>query len=185
MTKPDVLIRKYGDRRLYDTTASRYVRLDDIARMVREGLSVEVRDARSGKDLTHMILTQIIVEDAREQDTALPLQLLQQLVRVSDRATHDFVSWYLASTLDLYQKTEETVRSRISEAKSAVSNPLDFMRHLLAGKQLPPPPGDEVSTLRRRVEELEARLAATEQPGTQLRSGSKRKRGEVKAGGSE
>ncbi len=186
MSKPDILIRKYSDRRLYDTNASRYVRLEDIARMVREGLNVEVCDARTGRDLTHMTLTQIIVEDARDRDTALPLQLLQQLIRASDRATHDFVSWYLSSTLDLYQKAQETLRSRISDAKSAVSNPLDFARHLLAGKQWPlQAAADEASTLRRRVEELEARLAEFEGAGKQVRGGSGRKRRKGGTGGLE
>lgn len=165
MKKRNVLIRKYSDRRLYDTSASRYVKLEDIARMVREGIDVEVRDDRSGKDLTSVVLTQIIVEDARDRQTALPLQLLQQLVKASDRATHEFLSWYLQSTLDLYQKAQESVRSRLSEAKSAVSSPLEFVRHLLAGQPWPGTPGGgEVERLRRRVEELEAQLAELVKP---------------------
>ena len=165
MIKPKLLIRKYSDRRLYDTSASRYVKLDDIARMVRDGMDVKVVDARTGKDLTYMVLTQVIVEDARERETALPLQLLRQLVRTSDRATHEFLSWYLSSTLDLYQKAQESVRTRLSEAKSAVSSPLEFVRTLLAGQPWPPTPdADEVETLRRRVEELEARLAQLNKP---------------------
>ena len=160
MKKRNVLIRKYSDRRLYDTGASRYVKLDDIARLVREGIDVKVVDARTGKDLTSMTLTQIIVEGARGRESALPLQLLQQLVRASDRATHEFLSWYLHSTLDLYQKAQESVRTRLSEAKSAVSSPLEFVRHLLAGQALPgTPDAGEVEKLRRRVEELEAHLA--------------------------
>ena len=55
MNNPEVLIRKYSDRRLYDTGASRYVKLDDIARMVRDGINVRVVDGRTGKDLTHLI----------------------------------------------------------------------------------------------------------------------------------
>jgi len=159
MKKRNVLIRKYSDRRLYDTTASRYVKLQDIARMVREGIDLEVRDARSGKDLTSMVLTQIIVEEAREKQTALPLELLQQLVKASDRATHEFLSWYLHNTLDLYRKAQESVRTRLSEAKSAVSSPLEFVRHLLAGQPWPETPEGDVEKLRRRIAELEARLA--------------------------
>src|SRR5215470_12952314 len=93
MSKPTVVIKKYSDRRLYNASASRYVKLDDIARMIREGIDVQVQDARTGKDLNYMTLAQIVVEDARERETALPLQLLQQLVRASDKATHDFLSW--------------------------------------------------------------------------------------------
>jgi polyhydroxyalkanoate synthesis repressor PhaR len=165
MKKPKVVIRKYSDRRLYDTGASCYVKLDDIARMVRHGIDVQVVNARTGKDLTSMTLTQVIMEDARARETALPLQLLRQLVKASDRTTHEFVSWYLNSTLDLYQKAQEAVRVRVSEAKSAVSSPLDFVRHLLAGHPWPPTPdAAEVEKLRRRVEELEARLLQRSKP---------------------
>jgi polyhydroxyalkanoate synthesis repressor PhaR len=163
---PEVLIRKYNDRRLYDTSSSRYVKLEDIARMVREGIDVRVVDGRSGKDLTHVVLTQIIVEDAREREIALPLQLLTQLVRASDKATHDFLTWYLNSTLDLYKKAQESVRTRLTDAKSAVSSPLEFVRNLLSGRSLPPPaPATvEVEQLRRRVEELQSQLQKSHKP---------------------
>ena len=161
MKHPEVLIRKYGDRRLYDTSASRYVNLKDIARMVRDGIDdVSVVDSRSDRNLTHIILTQVIVEDAKEQQIALPPQLLTQLVRASDKATHDFLSWYLDTTLDLYQKAQKTVSTRLSEAKNVVSSPRDFMRNFLAGQSSPPAPeGGEVEKLRRQVEELQQRLA--------------------------
>jgi polyhydroxyalkanoate synthesis repressor PhaR len=163
---PEVLIRKYSDRRLYDTTSSRYVKLEDIARMVREGIEVRVVDARSGKDLTHVILTQIIVEDAREREIALPLQLLTQLVRASDKATHDFLTWYLNSTLDLYKKAQDTVQTRLSDAKSAVTSPLEFIRGLLSGQPLPSAPSNEreVEELRRRVAELQSQQEKSATP---------------------
>jgi polyhydroxyalkanoate synthesis repressor PhaR len=167
MTKPDILIRRYNDRRLYDTSASRYVKLEDVARMVREGTEVRVVDARSGRDLTSMVLTQIIVDDARNRETALPLQLLRTLIRASDRATHDFVSWYLNNTFELYQKTQEALRTRLSEAKTAASSPLEFIRRLLplpaeAAPSSSPAASDaeEVERLRRRVRKLESELAA-------------------------
>ena len=70
--RANVVIRKYSDRRLYDAGASRYVKLKDIARLVREGSEVRVVDTRTGKDLTAVILTQIVLEDARKA-AALPL----------------------------------------------------------------------------------------------------------------
>jgi len=188
MNNQTVLIKKYSDRRLYDTSASRYVTLEDIARMVRQGIDVEVRDRRSGKDVTPIILTQIIGEDARDRESTLPLQLLQQIVRASDRASHEFISWYLSTTLELYQKAQETVRTRISDAKSAVSAPFDFVRGLLAGQTWPPtapatptppaaPANDPVvEKLRRRVEELEARLAELNKPTKPARRPPERKR---------
>jgi polyhydroxyalkanoate synthesis repressor PhaR len=175
MKNSEVLIRKYSDRRLYDIGASRYVKLDDIARMVRDGSNVRVVDGRTGKDLTHIILTQIIVEDAKERQIALPLELLTQIVRASDKATHDFLSWYLNSTLDLYQKAQITVNSGFSEAKKAVSTPLDYVRNLLAGHSWPPASeGGEVEQLRRRVEELQERLAQRKKPARRAAKGKRR-----------
>ena len=177
MKNAEVLIRKYSDRRLYDTGASRYVKLEDIARMVRDGIDVRVVDGRSGKDLTHLIFTQIIVENAREKEIALPLQLLTQLVRASDKATHDFLTWYLNNTLDLYKKAQETVHTRLSTAKSAVTSPLDFVRNLLAGhslkSQAPPPEAEELEKLRGQIEELQVRLEEREK---RTRRAPKRKR---------
>jgi polyhydroxyalkanoate synthesis repressor PhaR len=186
MKKRRVLIKKYGDRRLYDTTASGYVKLEDIARMVRDGIDVKVVDARSGKNLTYIVFSQIILEEARDRETALPLQLLQQLVKASDKSSHEFLSWYLKNTMDLYQKAQEKVRSGLTEAKSAVSSPLEFVRNLLAGQPLPaaPPPSRsspphdraETEELRRRVAQLEARLAQADRPAKPPRRAPKRKR---------
>ena len=95
MAERKAVIRKYENRRLYDTGASRYVNLDDVARMVREGVDVQVVDARSGEDLTRVILTQVIMEDAKGRESGLPLELLRKLIVASDHATHEFLTWYL------------------------------------------------------------------------------------------
>ena len=80
--KPSVIvIKKYGNRRLYDTTSSRYVNLEDLAGHIRAGREVQVVDAKSGQDLTRVILTQIITEDAKDKPTGLPLELLRQLMK--------------------------------------------------------------------------------------------------------
>jgi polyhydroxyalkanoate synthesis repressor PhaR len=164
MKDREVLIRKYSDRRLYNTATSRYVKLKDIAQMVRDGVDVHVVDGRTGKDLTHIIMTQIIVEDAKARQTALPLQLLTQIVRASDKATHDFLTWYLNNTLDLYQKGRDTVKTGLSEAKEVVASPLDFVRNLLPGQAPPASEGGETEKLRRRIDELQALLAHRSKP---------------------
>jgi polyhydroxyalkanoate synthesis repressor PhaR len=162
MAKAEVVIRKYSDRRLYDTSASRYVKLEDIASMVRDGLQVRVVDGRTGKDLTHLVFTQIIVENARDREIALPLQLLTELVKASDKATHEFLTWYLNNTLDLYKKAQEAVHNRLATAKTVVASPLEFVRNLLAGHSLqaqaPMAESAEITELRRQVKELQARL---------------------------
>jgi polyhydroxyalkanoate synthesis repressor PhaR len=134
--------------------------LEDIARMIREGMDVQVLDAKTGKDITRVILTQIVVEDARDKESGLPLKLLRQLVVASDRATHDFLSWYLDNTMELYNKAQEAIHSRLSDAKRAVTSPLDYVRGMLSGLPWPPAHDDsEVERLRTQVEELKAELA--------------------------
>ena len=88
-----VVIKKYGNRRLYHTAESRYVNLDDIAGLVRQGKDVQVVDAKTGQDLTRFTLTQVIMEDAKDKPTGLPLELLRQLVIASDEVRQEFVMW--------------------------------------------------------------------------------------------
>src|ERR1700746_3637353 len=139
--KPEtILIKKYGNRRLYDTAGSRYVNLDDIARYIREGSDVRVVDADSERDLTRVILTQIITEDAKEKPTGLPLELLRQLIMASDEVRQEFVMWYLKSAFDSYQKVQDAVQNRLTDVQSAILSPGDSMKRFLG---TPPSPRDE------------------------------------------
>lgn len=161
MTKPKSTIKKYGNRRLYDTTSSRYVNIEDIARLIREGREIQVADARTGEDITRVILSQIIMEEARGPESGIPLRLLHQLVVASDRLTHDFLSWYLDTALDLYRKAGSTLMSGVAGARQAVASPLEFVRQLVTSQ---PSESQELERLRLRVAELEARLAALTPP---------------------
>ncbi|HXJ90316.1 MAG TPA: polyhydroxyalkanoate synthesis regulator DNA-binding domain-containing protein [Candidatus Binatia bacterium] len=157
-----VLIKKYGNRRLYDTGGSRYVNLDDLAAMVRAGKDVRVVDAKSGRDLTRVTLTQIITEDAKGKPTGLPLELLRQLIVASDEMRQEFLMWYLKSAFDTYEKLQSAVQNRLSEVQSAILSPVDMMKRFLSVTSPSPQragPDSEVQALRRRIEELEAQLA--------------------------
>jgi len=177
MQKSTVVIRKYENRRLYDTSASRYVNLEDVAAMIRGGIDVRVVDAKTGEDLTRVILTQIITEDAKGQPAGLPLELLRQLIIASDRAGQEFIGWYLKAAFDTYHKVQEAVQGGLSDVRSAALSPLQTMRNLL----LPAPAAEsgavrneEVEELRRRVAELEARLAEQGTRGRGTRGGTRR-----------
>ena len=162
MRSTKVVIKKYENRRLYDTSASRYVNLEDVAELVRKGADVQVQDAKTGEDLTRVILTQIIVEDARDKPAGLPLELLRQLIVASDHARQDFMMWYLKAAFDTYQKVQEAVQNQISGARSMATAPLEAMRRLFTGQTAQAPPDErdqEVSELRERIAELEARLS--------------------------
>src|SRR6185295_11602794 len=155
-----ILIKKYGNRRLYDTAGSRYVNLDDLAAHVRAGREVRVVDAKTGQDLTRVTLTQIITEDAKDKPTGLPLELLRQLIIASDEVRQEFLMWYLKSAFDTYQKVQDAVQSRLGEVQSAILSPMDVMKKFL-NAPLPQPPVEiqaqadpEVDALRKRVAEL-------------------------------
>ena len=130
-TRRQCVIKKYGNRRLYDTADSRYVNLDDIAGFIREGRDVQVVDAKTGKDLTRVTLTQIITEDAKDKPTGLPLELLRQLVVASDEVRQEFIMWYLKSAFDAYQKVQDAVQSRLGDVQSAILSPVDMMKKFL------------------------------------------------------
>jgi len=156
-----VVIKKYGNRRLYDTAGSRYVNLDDLAALVRAGKEVRVVDAKTGRDLTRVTLTQIITEDAKDKPTGLPLELLRQLIIASDEVRQEFLMWYLKSAFDTYEKLQDAVQNRLSEVQSAILSPVDMMKRFLgAGTAASAQAADEseVETLRKRVAELEARM---------------------------
>lgn len=160
VTSETVVIKKYGNRRLYDTAGSRYVNLDEIAALVRQGKNVQVVDAKSGRDLTRVVLTQIITEDAKEKPTGLPLELLRQLIVASDQVRQEFVMWYLKSAFDTYEKVQSAVTNRLSEVESAILSPVETMQRFLGASPASSPPGapTELDSLRKRIAELEDRL---------------------------
>jgi polyhydroxyalkanoate synthesis regulator protein len=119
---------------------------------------VQVVDASTGEDITRVTLTQIIVEDAKDQPTGLPLELLRQLIVASDRVGQEFIMWYLKSAFDAYQNVQSSLKSRFTEMQTAALSPLQMMKSFL---QNSPPekasePSDELRELRRRLSELEA-----------------------------
>jgi polyhydroxyalkanoate synthesis repressor PhaR len=158
--KPDVIqIKKYGNRRLYDTAGSRYVNLEAIAALIREGKQVQIVDAKTGQDLTRVTLTQIITEDAKDRPTGLPLELLRQLIIASDEVRQEFVMWYLKSAFDSYQKVQDAVQNRLGEVQSAILSPVETMQRFMgrpAGSRTESE--SDLDGLRKRVAELEAKL---------------------------
>ena len=121
-----MVIKKYPNRRLYDTSSGRYVNLDDVANLIRQGADVQVVDARTGDDLTRVILTQIIVEDARDQPAALPLDLLRQLVMATGKAALSplqMVKSFLTPEPAASETEMEQLRRRVAELEHRVGRP--------------------------------------------------------------
>ncbi len=165
MKAKKIVIKKYANRRLYDTSGSRYINLEDIAALVRNGKDLQVVDAKTGEDLTRVTLTQIIVEDAKGQPTGLPLELLRQLIVASDRVGQEFIMWYLKSAFDAYQNVQSSVQSRLSEVQSAALSPLQMVKNLVK-RTVARKSGEGRPRICRscvqRISELEGRIAETE-----------------------
>ena len=105
-----VTIKKYANRRLYDTESSSYITLDRLAEMVREGREFEVVDAKSGEDITRHVLTQIIVDEEARGSTLLPLNFLKQIIGLYGNSMQTFVPQYLEAAMDAFQRNQASVR---------------------------------------------------------------------------
>jgi polyhydroxyalkanoate synthesis repressor PhaR len=113
-----VVIKKYANRRLYNTDTSTYVTLDDLAAMVKSGRDFVVFDAKSGDDLTHSVLTQIIVEQESRMggQTLLPIPFLRQLIRFYGDSIERLVPSYLQVSLETLAKEQERFRKNFADA---------------------------------------------------------------------
>jgi polyhydroxyalkanoate synthesis repressor PhaR len=116
--KEPVVIKKYANRRLYNTETSTYVTLDDLAAMVKSGRDFVVFDAKTGDDLTHAVLTQIIVEQENRTggQTLLPIPFLRQLIRFYGDSVERMVPSYLQVSLETLAKEQERFRKTFADA---------------------------------------------------------------------
>ena len=101
-----VTIKKYANRRLYDTESSSYITLDRLAEMVREGREFEVVDAKTGEDITRQVLTQIIVDEEARGSTMLPVNFLKQLIGLYGTSMQGMVPQYLEAAMDAFQRNQ-------------------------------------------------------------------------------
>ena len=174
MDAQTIVIKKYENRRLYDTTHSRYVNLDEVAQMVRDGRDVQVLDAVTGEDRTRAVLTQIVVEQAKDGHSAFPLDVLRQMVVASGRVTNEAALTYMRGVFDMYQNAYRAVAP-------VAPTP--------AGPPAPPPAPPagahrddaQVDALKKRLEELESVVSgirskpAPRKPGSRKRARQKRR----------
>ena len=178
-----MIVKKYSNRRLYDTEGSRYITLEELAEKIRLGADVKVQDAKTGEDLTQVTLTQIILE-SRGAARLLPVPLLLQLIRMGDDALAEFFGRFLSTALDLYFQAKQGAQA-LSPYNPFVNVPFAatsaLARLLLGGgpslgdilhgaPAAPPPPppapqqapapaaDSDVAALRRELEELKRSL---------------------------
>ena len=179
MERKPVIIKKYENRRLYDSTNSRYVNLEEVAQMVQEGREVQVLDAATGEDLTRFVLTQIIVEQAKTPGSAFPLDILRQMVAATNRAGQETALNYAKAMFDLYQSAYRSMPSPLNPfglvpvpARAAEPEGPPSAQAAASGK-----PG-ESGDLQRRVAELESLVSRLEsrRPARRKKPKPRRKR---------
>ncbi|MGH7294106.1 MAG: polyhydroxyalkanoate synthesis regulator DNA-binding domain-containing protein [Polyangiaceae bacterium] len=170
-----LVVKKYGNRRLYDTGQSKYVTLEELAETIRKGADAQVLDAKSGQDLTQATLTQIIVE-SRGAAKLLPVPLLLQLIRMREDALAEFMGRWMSWALAVYTQARRgaTTLSAYNPLAMAPFAATNALARLLNGPsplnepEPPPPPpppeaapepqNDDVAQLRRELDDLKRSL---------------------------
>ena len=173
---PDpIVIKKYANRRLYNTQSSSYITLDDLSRMTREGLDFQVVDAKTGADITHQILTQIIMEEEASGEQMLPISFLRQLISMYGNSMQSLVPHYLEATMDNFRanqrKIQDTWKTSMGPeafAQLAETNMKMFQAAASAfmpGAKPPEPPArkpaassDDLDALREQMAEMQRKL---------------------------
>src|SRR6266700_4733377 len=108
-----VVVKKYANRRLYNTATSSYVTLEDLARMIKEGGDFVVQDAKTGEDLTRSVMTQIIVEQEQKGQNLLPISFLRQLISFYGDSMQFLVPGYLEQTMVAFARNQEQMRKNL------------------------------------------------------------------------
>lgn len=112
---PPVVVKKYANRRLYNTEASSYVTLDHLAQMVKDGREFVVYDAKTGEDITRQVLTQIIVEEEAKGRNLLPIGFLRQLISFYDDSLQSLVPRYLEYSMGVFARQQEQMRRTMQQ----------------------------------------------------------------------
>ena len=162
-----VIIKKYANRRLYNTDTSAYITLDNLAEMTRAGREFKVVDAKTDEDITHNILTQIIMDEESRGQTMLPSGFLRQLISLYGNSMQSMVPGYLEASMNSFQRNHDQFRSALEGALT--SGPLaqiakQNMAMIEAATSAFRPSGkrsakdDEIALLKQQMAELQAKM---------------------------
>lgn len=113
-----VIVKKYANRRLYNTTTSSYITLDDLADMVRDNVDFQVLDAKTGEDITHSILTQIIMDEESSGEQMLPISFLRQLISMYGNSMQAMMPSYLEAAMANFRENQGKIREAFEKGIS-------------------------------------------------------------------
>ncbi len=185
-----VIIKKYANRRLYNTGTSTYVTLEDLASMVKQGEDFVVYDAKTGEDITRSVLTQIIFEqENKEGQNLLPITFLRQLIRFYGDSMQMLVPRYLEVSIDSLAREQEKFRAQMAQAfgvggfgslEDQVRRNMEMFEHAFsmfapfarreaqsAGEEEKPPatPGGDIDDLKRQLDEMQRKVDRLSEKG--------------------
>ncbi len=170
-----VVIKKYANRRLYNTQSSSYITLDHLAKMTREEVDFKVLDAKTGADITHSILTQIIMDEESNGEQMLPVNFLRQLIGMYGNSMQSLVPHYLEASMDNFRTNQTKLRQAFEDslgnnplAKLAQQNLAMFKAAAAAfipggtdaKAEGPSAQKDEIASLRAQMAEMQKKLDA-------------------------
>lgn len=115
MDAPVRLIKKYANRRLYDTETGKFLNLGDIRDLVISGQTVSLQDARSGEDITRSVLLQVIIDSEELGDPLLSKELLEYLIRFYGNPLQRFLTAYLEESIEAFQRQQDTIQKQMSD----------------------------------------------------------------------
>src|ERR1700761_2547379 len=117
---PPVVVKKYANRRLYNTESSSYITLENLAEMVRQGRNFVVYDAKSGEDITRSVLTQIIVEEEGKGQNLLPINFLRQLIGLYGGSMQGLVPRYLEHAMTAFAQQQDQIRAAMQKTMGTI-----------------------------------------------------------------
>ena len=169
-----IVIKKYANRRLYNTRSSSYITLDHLAKMTRDGVDFKVLDAKTGADITHQILTQIIMDEETNGEQILPVNFLRQLIGMYGNSMQSLLPEYLEASMEHFRANQAKLQKAFEEslgnnplAKLAQQNMAMFKAATSAfipGAAAEKPEagaearGDELAVLREQMAEMQRKL---------------------------
>jgi polyhydroxyalkanoate synthesis repressor PhaR len=163
-----VTIKKYANRRLYNTETSSYITLDTLSAMVREGREFKVVDAKTNEDITRSVLAQIIMDEESKGSTMLPAGFLRQLIGMYGNSMQAFVPQYLEASMDAFKKNQEQFRTVMEGALAGGPfealhkrnmEMLDAATNLIRpGDKKPDTKDDEIAALKAELAALQSKV---------------------------
>lgn len=140
-----IIIKRHGNRRLYNTKSKTYITTEDLAKLVRDGNDIKVIDSTTKEDVTKAVLIQVILEEEKANKTILPTEFLFQILRTREESVQDFFKNHLSASFNAYLKTKEEFDNRFrSMLEMATQAPqmweklipgAEVMREILTGKK--------------------------------------------------